>query len=211
MSTSWVNSKTEICNLALGMVGDKRIQKYGDTDDLNARICRDFYDQVRDSLLRSANWGFALTRATLARFSDTPVFGRDYQYVLPADYIKILSLNDLNPSDATDCFTVEMAGDNKDVAVLVTDEDEANIRYVFRNDTPATYSALFVEAFASKLASHIAFPITGDPQLAATLHQKSVMDLQKAIHENVNEHKPVIKGIAADSGLVRARRSTAIG
>ena len=95
MAVPWINSKTEICNLALTQIGDMRINAYEDEDNLNARICRDNYDQVRDQLLRSALWSFATTRATLAQYGSVPAFGEGYQFVLPSDFLRMISLNDI--------------------------------------------------------------------------------------------------------------------
>jgi len=208
MSVSWINSKTEICNLALGMVGDMRINAYEDTDDLNSRLCRDYYDQTRDTLLRSTPWAFATKRAQLSELSPAPLFGEDNQFILPADFIRMISLNDHYAEAVTGTFRIEMVGE---VKVLVTDEDGADIRYVFRNDTPSTYDAIFVRAMASQLASALAFPITGDARLTEMLHVKAERDLSAATHENANEAKRVIKSFAGDSGLVKARRSSNIG
>lgn len=208
MAVSWINSKTEVCNLALTQVGDMRITAYEDEDDLNARICRDNYDQCRDQLLRAALWSFATTRATLAAYGSTPAFGEDYQYVLPADFLRMISLNDIYAQAMPEDFRIEMIDNTK---VLVTDEDTANIRYIYRNDTPATYDAIFVRALATTLAANMAYTITGDARLAEMLYVKAERETAKAMHENANESKQTIKSITTDSGLVRARISSALG
>lgn len=201
-TVSWINSKTEVCNLALTQIGDMRINAYEDEDDLNARLCRDNYDQCRDQLLRSALWSFAITRATLAQYGTAPAFGEEFYYVLPSDYLRMVSSNDLYPRIMPDDYRIEMIDNTK---VLVTDQDSVVIRYVYRNDTVATYDALFVRALATTLAASLAYTITGDARLAEMLHIKAERETSKAIHENINENKETLKSITTDSGLVRSR------
>lgn len=208
MAVSWINSKTEICNLALTQIGDMRINAYEDEDNLNARLCRDNYDQCRDQLLRAALWAFATTRATLTQYGSVPAFGEGYQYVLPADFLRMISLNDIYAEVMPEDYRIEMIDNFK---VMVTAQDTAQIRYIYRNDTPAHYDALFVRALATTLAANLAYTITGDARLAEMLMVKAERDTAKAMHENANESKQVIKSIATDSGLVRARHSSAIG
>lgn len=208
MPVSWINSKTEVCNLALSLVGEMRITAFEDEDDLNARICRDSYDQCRDSLLRSALWSFATKRAVLAAYASAPVFGEGYQYVLPADFLRMISINDIYAVSMPDDFRIEMVDNTK---VLVTDEDAAKIRYIYRNDIPATYDAVFVKALYTSIAAQVAYTITGDARLAEMLYVKAERTAAQAMHENANEVKPTIKSIATDSGLVRARISSALG
>jgi len=205
MAVSWINSKTEVCNLALTQIGDMRINAYEDEDDLNARLCRDNYDQCRDQLLRSALWSFAITRATLAQHGTSPAFGEEHYYVLPSDYLRMVSSNDLYPAVMPDDYRIEMIDNTK---VLVTDQDSVVIRYVYRNDTPATYDALFVRALSTTLAASLAYTITGDARLAEMLLVKSDREVAKAIHENINENKETLKSITTDSGLIRSRGYT---
>ena len=208
MPVSWINSKTEICNLALTQIGDMRITAYEDEDDLNARLCRDNYDQCRDQLLSSAFWSFAITRATLAQHGSAPAFGEEFYYVLPSDYLRMVSSNDLYPRVMPDDYRIEMIDNTK---VLVTDQDSVVIRYVYRNDTPATYNPLFVGALSTTLAASLAYTVTGNERLAEMLHIKADREVSKAIHENINENKETLKSITTDSGLVRSRMFTPYG
>ena len=49
--------------------------------------------------------------------------------------------------------------------VLLTDTQAPVWRYVFLNDTPATYTAKFVDALAAQLATRLAMPLTRKPDL----------------------------------------------
>ena len=74
------SSEAEICNLALQEVGAQRILSLND-DTVEAKLCKDFYSNVRDELLRSHPWKFAIKRVALAEVSgSTPAFGFEKYY-----------------------------------------------------------------------------------------------------------------------------------
>ena len=77
-------TEVSICSNALRRLGDDPITSLTD-DTERARLCNAFYADARDACLRSHPWNFAITRASLAQLSATPVYGFDYQFALPTD------------------------------------------------------------------------------------------------------------------------------
>ena len=77
-------TEVSICSNALRRLGDDPITALTD-DTERARLCNAFYVPSRDLVLRSHPWNFAVTRATLAQLSDTPVYEYGYQYAFPND------------------------------------------------------------------------------------------------------------------------------
>jgi len=85
-------SNVDIANRALSKVGGTPITSF--TQGVrNSNVVHDIYDDLRDELL-DYPWNFASVRAKLARSSTTPVFGWDYAYVLPSDWIRTRSAHD---------------------------------------------------------------------------------------------------------------------
>lgn len=170
------NSEVSICNYALTKIGAQTIISLSD-DSEQARKCASIYTRVRDRLLRCHPWNFAIKRDTLALLSETPDWGYAYFYALPTDLLRYID----NSND--DEVRIE---ENK----LATDATSMEIRYIAKNTDPSTYSASFVEAFASALAAELAFPITESRTLAADAAQKAMSALSSAKSEDAQEGTP---------------------
>jgi hypothetical protein len=134
-------SKTDICNQALTAIGDKRITAVTD-DTERARLCDLLYDQSRLEVLELHPWGCALTRVSLAADAASPAWGYDYQYQLPADHVRIVTVDRVND----DLWEVEGR-------YLVTDQaGPVNIRYIKNLTQTGLFSPLLTQAVALRLA-----------------------------------------------------------
>ena len=54
------------------------------------------------------------------------------------------------------------------------------LRYIFRNDVEATWDAMLVRAMELKMASEMAYPITGSASMADMMHQKLQQHMKQA-------------------------------
>ena len=72
-------SAVQICNNALIKLGANTITSLSD-DTKPARLCNKIYTVLRDDLLRSHPWNFAIGRSSLAQLVDAPAFGFSFQY-----------------------------------------------------------------------------------------------------------------------------------
>jgi hypothetical protein len=170
-----------------------------------ARVCAVHYEQTRDEVLRAHPWNFATERATLSELSSAPAFGWAHQFQLPSNFLRLLQLNDAEDDEGVRACEIEGGK-------LLTDEDSAQIRYTARITDESKYDNLFIEAFAAKLASKIARPITGGSNDGMALLQRyeSVI-LPRAKRIDANENKPRQRVNYLESNLVRARSSSDIG
>lgn len=145
-------SKTAICNLALQKLGAKRISDY-DEDSVNARACRTVYESVRDSELRANVWNFAIGRAQLAEEATAPSWGKNHQYQLPSDFLR------LAPDDEhCNYFDKDWVIEGK--FILTDDVSPIRIRYVKRIDDVTLFDPLFERALACKIANETCEQIT---------------------------------------------------
>jgi hypothetical protein len=148
-------SKVAIANGALQKLGADRIEAFNQ-DAPNARSVSNAYDNVRTTLLREYDWGFAIRRASIAADGDQTLWGEHNRFVLPNDYIRYL--RDDESGKRVDWKTES----DPDVGVYIVTDDASplNIRYIADVDDPNFYDALFVEAFQNKLASEMCQEIT---------------------------------------------------
>ena len=141
-------SKTDISNRALSKLGEKRVSNV-DTDDKDAaKVIRYMWENVRDALITSYPWNFAIKRKQLAASGDTPAWGYGKQYLLPADFLALLEIKG-QPE-----FKLEGG------YILTDDGSPIYIRYISRITDTGSFDALFNEALAAKLAVEACEEIT---------------------------------------------------
>lgn len=196
-------SKVQICNFALSEVTGTLINTLSKPyESKEAKVCDLFYDTVRKQVLRDFNWNFALSTYDLARLDTTNQLGYEYTYALPNDQLKVIEIINKYSEDK---IVYELAHDNKyNQKVLVTDSDEALIRYVKNIEITELFDDTFVNAFYYRLASVIAKPLVGvntGSQIQGNLFQlyQIALDQAKAIDAGEPTYEPDTTNIYVDA------------
>ncbi|EIP99332.1 hypothetical protein OpiT1DRAFT_03846 [Opitutaceae bacterium TAV1] len=115
----------EICNQALARVGEKIVTSLDDDTEVSRRCLVHYAPTVRE-VLRDGQWHCATHRVALAPLAEKPAFEWQYQFSLPPDFLRMITLNGNDVSNpASDCPLFEVAG-----PVLFSDVAEARIVYV---------------------------------------------------------------------------------
>jgi len=159
---------TEICNMALGRLGAKRINDYDDASDTKPEAiqCRLHYEQTRDALIRSHWWRFARARATLSANATDPDFEYDYAYDLPVDFLRMKK-----PYEAYGVtellYTYSLEGKQ-----LLSNETSMDIEYIKKVTDPNQFDPLFIEVLVLQLALKMVMPLTQDKVLRRELHEE---------------------------------------
>lgn len=160
-------SKTQIANLALNVLGEPPILDLSE-DNKAGRVMNLLFDDARDAVLRLHPWNFATKRAVLAKSTAAPTFGFTSLFILPADYLRLMRLN-----DGKDQYQIEADG-------LLTSVSEANLRYIARIEDTAKFDPLFVQCLAAFLASEAAMTITNSQTMEDRATEKFREKLQEA-------------------------------
>ena len=155
-------TEIDICNLALRKVGAQTIMALDEASE-NARLCRQFYPRVRDTVLRLYPWNCATRRAKLTALSEAPAFGWARQYPLPVDclFVQRMEYQDIP-------FKIEGR-------VLLTDWAEANIIYTARLEDVSQYDNLLVQAIYTMLAAEISTSLRQDAKMYQGLMDELMM------------------------------------
>lgn len=168
----------EIANAALGEVGNQQDITTIDDATTPARTCkRHIYQAIRE-VLHSGLWKCAREQAELARLSAAPTFGWDYAFQLPTDYVRLVSLNEVDANEQQqELFEVQGT-------TLLTDEDEASIVYIKdltqnANDVNLM-PPLMARACVLNLAAKIAWTLQQSRTLKESLEASYEAALRKA-------------------------------
>lgn len=210
-------SEVDICNLALGHLGDSATVSslYPPEGSAQAEHCARFYPIARDSLLELHPWNFSTTRVALASLgSGWPEW--QYCYASPTDAINILSILDQEASNdysvsnnygytqsgfplvGSGTYTPQpYAQETLDdgTVVIYTNQENAVCRYTRVVTDTTVFSPLFVDALSWYLASYLAGPIIKGDQGASEAKRcmaAALAMLAKATTSDANQRRNVI-------------------
>lgn len=196
-------SNVEIANRALTKVGARRLISLDDNTE-GGRTVNSMFTIVRDAELREHSWRFSIKRVQQAAQVTTPVFGYAFQYRVPSDSLKLLEVGQFYPgADLTDYVGTDTSPYAVENGFILTDYPAPlPIRYVARIEDPSLFDALFVEAFACRLAMELAEPLTQSGQKRQLAAEEYKLAVSAAITANAIE-KPPVK--IADDTWIMAR------
>ena len=164
------------------IIGASNISAF-DENSKTARIVNQRYDAIRDAVFRAHPWNCLIRRAELAQDTESPAFGYAYQYALPTDpyCLRVLEFSNGSLSYPQDNMSSNSGGPVFVIEGrnLLTDEGTARIKYIGRVTDPQQYDSLLVEAVSARLASEIAYALTGSTtvsQLADALYREKLSE-----------------------------------
>ena len=197
-------SVVDICNLSLSRLGDNATVSSIDPPEGSpqAQYCKNFYPLARDTMLEMHQWSFT-TRRIAPSLVTYPFNQWAYAYAAPADLIDVISVMDVESSDdfvrtsasyAPQTYSLESLDDG--TAVILTNQENALVRYTAKVTDAAKFPALFVDALAWLLASHLAGPLIKGEVGASTsrsCYQAFMQAFNRATAIDANNQKRDIK------------------
>ena len=186
-----MSTDLEVCNRCLAILGEPPVTSLSDPSKA-ARTVNASYAPLRDALLRAYRWKFAMKRVELAADTDAPVFGFDYAYTLPSDFLRLDFINDAMVWFATGAeyrdfnegaYAVEGG------KILTDLSAPLQVRYVSRADA-ALFDPAFVEALAARMASSLAIAITQSESKKNEARKDFMEAIRVAVQSNAIETPP---------------------
>ena len=171
-----------IVNSALIKLGADTISSL--TQDTKAAILANaVFTDLRDEVLRSHPWNFAIKRAEWSPTANTPVYEYDYEYDLPSDCLRVL-----DPEyDSTD-FVIEGRK-------LLTNESTLKVRFIYRHTDPSEWDAMFCQTLSWRLAQELAFALTQSSERAEQMEREFRKSLSMA--RSMDGAEGILKGLVA--------------
>tara|TARA_R100001082_G_scaffold106113_1_gene78721 strand:- start:2379 stop:2975 length:597 start_codon:yes stop_codon:yes gene_type:complete len=162
-------SVVDLCNRALDLLGAANITSLTENSK-EARLCNGNFDDVRDAVLRSHPWNVAVTRKNLAQDTTAPDFGFTYQFTLPSDpfCLRVLSFWNSNVNNEQAAYDSNVMFKIEGRKIL-SNEGTCNIIYIGRLEDTEQYDSLLNKAISARLASEIAYGITGSNSVSQAM------------------------------------------
>lgn len=185
-------SVIQVANRALTKLGSARITSLAD-DVKGARAIASCFEDLRDDEMRAHRWQFTLKRTSLAAMSTAPAFGYQYQYQVPADFLKIDQVNDEFPSAVMDNYigaeTLDWVLENN--LILTGMGAPLKLRYIARIEDPNSWDVNFREALASRIAMELAEDLTQSNEKKRAAADDYDRAIKQAVRSNSIERLPV--------------------
>lgn len=191
---------TDICNMALSNLGKGTIISMDDKEE-NARACKLYYDQTRETVLRAYPWSFAHRIEKLALL-DKEIPGYDFCYVYPKNCLKINNIRNkqINVQEHVPYVVVNIDTATKAIACNL---QNAYADYTVNEKDVQVMDTLFISAFTRLLAANMAMRLTGNPQA----YQMQYQLFQAIIHDaQLNDAREGQRDAVYHSNYAQTRR-----
>lgn len=175
-------SEVDIANRALQKLGAARIVSLTE-NSVSARAANACYEFLRDEELRSHPWRFAIRRATLAAAATAPDWGKENSFVLPSDFLALLSdYPERNRNDVD--YEIENG------SIYTNESAPLYIRYVSRVTDTGLFDPCFCEALSARMAQEMCEEITQSNTKKADLDSGYLKAIAKAKKANAFDSIP---------------------
>lgn len=179
----------DICNLALGVIGDHNISDLTEQSE-EARTCSRFYEPVRRSTLLLHDWRFATGTITLPQteFSpnEDPLGKWVFKFMIPVDCLRVRRIQKRFNEGCDIPFSV---GISDGVNVMYCNYDHPTIEYTIDVIDTKLFSPAFEQAFYYRLASSISLPLTQSSTVVQMVEQRASIGVASAIASDANESR----------------------
>lgn len=177
-----------ICNSALLKLGADKISSLSETTRA-ATVCNALYAYLRDEVMSSSPWKFAIKRAIFTPTGTTPDFGWDNEYDIPSDCLRLLTADDSH---------IEWVQEGEKI---LSNETTLNMTYIFQNTDESSWSPLFAESLAWRLCMELSLALTQSTtmrDLAEKSYQKS-LDQARSVNAVIGMQPVLIADVWSDA------------
>lgn len=181
-----INVSSDICNLALGALGN-----FGTIGDIDTptndkeRVFALWYDVCRQFTLKLQMPNFSLQRAVVAQLASVPAFGYSYNYALPPNCLKVLGIGEVRHKHNN--YNVEGG-------CIQSDDPYPNgmpVRYIMDVTNVNAFSPEYIILLADYLAAYTCLSVTQDAGKSKALMEALPAKINIASGLNAQENRPV--------------------
>ncbi len=170
-------SDIEIINRSLALLGIESITSLSDNSK-QASVARVLFDDTRAAVFRGHPWNCLTRRAALPKDVTPPVYGYANRFVLPADFLRLLEVED--PTQTV--FQLERRH-------ILSDEGAMNIKYTSLVTDVTLYDTLLVDTLAARVAADLAQPLLQSTSAMEQMFQMYELKLREAKFVDAQEQQ----------------------
>ena len=225
-------SQVQLANQAVGRLGARNvISSINPPDGPSAVKVSIVWHTIFLEVLSERDWKFAKTRGALAQSTESPLYGYQYAYALPPDFLRFVRPHK-KPLNRVDWYWAEVGGcsgwyrrsdaplipvgfpyvvetqpDSGNKVILIDYDGSAGGPFINYIRTISDYSQLtpgFVNCFCWRLSQELALPITEDVKKFELCQQEYLAALNSATA--LNETNDYLENEAGNSDWVTAGR-----
>jgi len=170
----------KICSNALLRLGAQPINSFDEAENEGldrARIAANLWPSVRDDLLRSHPWNCAVKRVQLAPLTAAPAFDWAYQFAMPTDWLRTLSVGE---------YEGAISEWKQEGNRILFDANILPLRYIARIE-PDEFDPMLEQCAELSMAYAMAYPLTKSAALRDSLMMELKERLRKARSVNGQE------------------------
>lgn len=184
-------SEVSLVNNALALIGADFITSLTQSTR-PAIVANQIYPGVRDATLRAFTWNCAEQHVILSPLSTTPPFKWAYEFQLPSDCLRVVSLED-DPE-----FKVSQRK-------ILANTNVLYLTYIYRLTDVAQFDALLSAAMEARLASELAYSLLESKSLRDDMWNMYMAKLREA--RGVDSREKSASEMDADVWVARSGRS----
>ncbi len=186
-----ITSKVDVCNLALGQLGNfGTISNIDTPTNSKERTFALWYDISRLFVLKLMMPNFATTRLIVSKLAEVPPFGYSFYYEYPTTALRVLGVGDVRDKENNN--NVERTPLGVKAISHDTDYDAGMpIRIITDVTDINSWSSESIIMLSQYLAAYTAKPITQDNALAAKLIADLPAAMSMASGVNAQENPPI--------------------
>lgn len=198
-----VTTDAQLCNLALGLVGQRQFIDNLAEASTEAQCCAVYFGPTRDEVLAAYPWRWATKRSTLALTTEERT-GWGFAYAAPADMVaaRYIWAGQRAPGSGKDIPFATELNDAGDGMLILCDIEDAELVYTRTAPSIGLWPPHFVKAVAHQLAVYLAGTLPVKPELMPRFQQAAYSALLTAAALDANAGKA---DQPADSEFIRVR------
>lgn len=171
----------DICRLALMRIGHQSIVSLQENSP-EARACACLYAPLRDEILETFPWPFAMHRERLPEINTPPVGNYRHAYQVPSDCLRVIDIVHTSSSDPP---TYVIEGRQ-----VLTDQGSVTLHYVRRVEDVSLFSPQFVTTLSWRLAADLCLSLTREATQAKFCTEMYRFSLSQAASLQANQSRP---------------------
>ena len=193
----------EICNLALDRLGQRSISSITSPTTEVEEICARQYDSTLLEMLRRYIFNFAKKYDVLTISpSKTPAFGYTSAYLLPNDFVRLLTLGDITINDDVQAGLYDLSEGY--IFTDAADAGDLKITYIHSSTTIISkWDPLFVRLLVLHLAANMAYKLSLKNSVIKAIRDDAA-DVALAAAAVAGQEKPTRR--IERSRMINARR-----